>query len=136
IEQGRIGGAVALLNARRMLTDGHHPRVIVAGVDTYLTGATLTACDRADRLLTRSNSNGFIPGEAAGAALLAAWHDDRPAPLVLRGLGFAREPAPFGSGEPLRAEGLVQAVRAALGESGVALKDCDVRIADMNGEQY
>ena len=30
----------------------------------------------------------------------------------------------------------MQAVRAALGEAGVTLKDCDHRIADVNGEQY
>ena len=136
IEQGRVGGAVALLEARQMLAAGRNARVIVAGVDTFLTGATLAAYDREDRLLRRDNSNGFIPGEAAGALLLAAWQEGSPASLLVRGLGFAREPAPLGSGKPLRAEGLVQAIRAALSESNVALKDCDHRIADMNGEQY
>jgi 3-oxoacyl-[acyl-carrier-protein] synthase-1 len=136
IEQGRVGGAVALLHARELLVAGRHARIIVAGVDTFLTGATLAAYDREDRLLRKDNSNGFIPGEAGCAVLLAAWREDLPAPLVVRGLGFAREPAPLGSGRPLRAEGLVQAIRAALSESNLALKDCDHRIADMNGEQY
>jgi 3-oxoacyl-[acyl-carrier-protein] synthase-1 len=36
----------------------------------------------------------------------------------------------------MRADGLVRAVRAALEDAGVALKDCDARIGDMNGEQY
>src|SRR6185312_2319040 len=99
IEQGRVGGVVALLQARRMLTEGRHARVIVAGVDTFLTGATLAAYDRQDRLLRRDNSNGFIPGEAAGAVLLAAWQEGIAAPLSLRGLGFAREPASLGSGK-------------------------------------
>jgi 3-oxoacyl-[acyl-carrier-protein] synthase-1 len=57
-------------------------------------------------------------------------------PLLLRGLGFAREPSPLGSGKPLRADGLLQAIRAALDEAAIALKDCDHRIADVNGEQY
>jgi 3-oxoacyl-[acyl-carrier-protein] synthase-1 len=136
IEQGRVGGAVALVQARRMLIEGRHQRVIVAGVDSFLAGPTLVAYAAEDRLLTRDYSNGFIPGEAAGAALLATWNESISSPLLIRGLGFAREPATFGSGKPLRADGLVQAVRAALDEAGVALKDCDHRIADMNGEQY
>jgi 3-oxoacyl-[acyl-carrier-protein] synthase I len=136
IEQGRVGGAVALLHARRMLAEGRYALTIVAGVDTFLTGATLMAYDHEDRLLRRDNSNGFIPGEAAGAVLLATWRDGMTAPLLLRGLGFARESAPLGSGRPLRADGLTQAIRAALDEAGIGLKDCDHRIADMNGEQY
>ena len=102
-----------------MLGDGRHARIIVAGVDSYLAGATLDAYDRDDRLLRQDNSNGFIPGEAAGAVLLATWHEEISTPLLVRGLGFAREPAPPGSGKPMRAEGLVQAIRAALGETGV-----------------
>jgi 3-oxoacyl-[acyl-carrier-protein] synthase I len=135
VEQGRVGGAVALLQARRMLTEGHHARVIVAGVDSFLVGATVDAYARQDRLLTRGNSNGFIPGEAAGAILLSA-QQDAAAPLLVCGLGFAREPSPFNSGRPLRADGLVQALRAALDEAGIRLHDCDHRVADANGEHY
>ena len=58
------------------------------------------------------------------------------APLLLRGLGLHANRQPLGSGKPLRAEGLVQAIRGALDEAGIALKDCDHRIADINGEQY
>lgn len=136
IQQGRVGGVVALLEARRMLAEGRANRIIVAGVDTYLTGPTLAAYDREDRLLRPDNSNGFIPGEAAGALLLATWQDGMAAPLLVRGLGFAREPAPRESGKPLRADGLVQAIGGALAEAGIALQDCDHRIADVNGEQY
>jgi 3-oxoacyl-[acyl-carrier-protein] synthase-1 len=136
IEQGRVGGAVALLQARRMLAEGRYAQIVVAGVDTFLTGATLAAYDGEDRLLRPGNSNGFIPGEAAGAVLLAAWQKRVATPLLLRGLGFGREPAPLGSGNPLRADGLTQAIRGALDEAGIALKDCDHRIADVNGEHY
>jgi 3-oxoacyl-[acyl-carrier-protein] synthase-1 len=136
IAEGRVGGAIALLQARRIMQEGRCTRVIVAGVDSFLVGATLAAYDAASRLLTADNSNGFIPGEAAGAVLLASYEESSPAPLLCRGLGFAREPAPFGSGKPLRADGLVQAIRAALNEAGLSLKDCDHRIADVNGEQY
>jgi 3-oxoacyl-[acyl-carrier-protein] synthase-1 len=136
IAQGRVGGAVALLQARRMMLEGRCTRVIVAGVDSFLVGATLAAYDAAGRLLTPDNSNGFIPGEAAGAVLLGGQEEGTVTPLLCCGLGFAREPAPLDSGKPLRAEGLVQAIRAALNEAGLPLKDCDHRIADVNGEQY
>ncbi|MBN8872201.1 MAG: hypothetical protein J0H67_05150 [Rhodospirillales bacterium] len=136
IEQGRVGGAVALLQARRMLASGRYRQLVVAGVDTFLSGAMLAAYDRQDRLLRKDNSNGFIPGEAGGAVLLSLSQDDSEAPLLIRGLGFAREPAAFGSGRPLRADGLTQAIRSALDEAGVGLKECDHRIADVSGEQY
>ncbi len=136
IEQGRVGGAVALLQARHRLAEGRYARIIVAGVDTFLTVGTLAAYEQQHRLLTRANSNGFIPGEAAGAVLLATRSEGIVPPLLVRGLGFAREPAPRGSGKPLRGDGLMQAISAALNESGIALKDCDHRIADVNGEQY
>jgi 3-oxoacyl-[acyl-carrier-protein] synthase-1 len=136
IEQGRVGGVAALLQARRMLLEGRCARIIVAGVDTFLTSATLAVYDREDRLLRKDNSNGFIPGEAAGAVLLAAVSEGQAGPLLVRGLGFARETASLGSGEPLRAEGLTQAIRGALNDAEMLLKDCDHRIADVNGEQY
>ncbi|MGG5820266.1 hypothetical protein [Falsiroseomonas sp. HW251] len=136
LPQGRIGGAVALLGARRMLVEGSHPRIVVAGVDSLLSGPALMAWQDADRLLTRDNSNGFIPGEAAGAVLLAPHTEDAAADLLIRGFGFAKEPAPLGSGKPLRAEGLVQAIRAALAEADLPLHACDARITDASGEQY
>ena len=133
---GRVGGAVALLQARRLLDEKRCTRAVVAGVDTLLTEITLRAYWQDHRLLTRKNSNGFIPGEAAAAVLLGVATDKVDLSLVLRGLGFAREPAAFGSGRPLRADGLVAAMRAALDEAGLRLDDCDHRIADLNGEQY
>jgi 3-oxoacyl-[acyl-carrier-protein] synthase I len=136
IEQGRVGGAVALLQARRMLLQGRCSRVIVAGVDSLLVGKTLAAYGEADRLLTSECSNGFIGGEAGGAVLLATLQETTETALLLRGLGFATEPAPFNSGKPLRADGLVQAIRAATADAGVTLQECDHRIADVNGEQY
>jgi 3-oxoacyl-[acyl-carrier-protein] synthase-1 len=136
VAQGRVGGAVALLQARRMMQEGRCTRVIVAGVDSFLVSGTLAAYDIAGRLLTANNSNGFIPGEAAGALLLGIHEEAISTPLLCCGLGFAREPAPFDSGKPLRADGLVQAIRAALNEAGLPLRDFDHRIADVNGEQY
>ena len=54
IEQGRIGAAVALLQARRSLVEGRYARMIVAGVDSFLAAATLAAYDRDDAPAARA----------------------------------------------------------------------------------
>ena len=69
IERGRVGGVEAIDLARRLVADGR-PYCILAGADSLLVGKTLAAYDSKSRLLTRENSNGFIPGEAAAAVLL------------------------------------------------------------------
>ena len=56
--------------------------------------------------------------------------------LHVQGLGFGREQATVDSEEPLRADGLVQAIRAACEEAGLGVHDLDFRITDLNGEQY
>lgn len=136
VPQGRVGSAVALLGARRLLAETQIHRVIVAGVDSYLHAATLKAYGRDGRLLEPDNPNGFIPGEAAAAVMVGRADDSLGAALLIDGLGFGREPAFLGSGQPLRAEGLVAAIRGAQDEAGMTLGACDHRIADTSGEQF
>jgi 3-oxoacyl-[acyl-carrier-protein] synthase I len=134
IALGRAGVGVALQQARRLVYESNSPFVIIAGADSLLTWPQLCFFEQNDRLLTASNSNGFIPGEAAGALLIG-----RPAQepqLVCTGIGLGVEKATIGSGEPLRADGLVQALRAALAEADCALHELDLRITDVSGEQY
>src|SRR5262249_9760851 len=97
-------------------------------------GATLTIYEREDRVLTNENSNGFLPGEGAGA-LLVARPSGQPE-LVCVGLGFGVELAHINSDEPLRADGLTRALNAALAEAGCEIYDLDFRITDIAGEQY
>ncbi|KHK66365.1 beta-ketoacyl synthase N-terminal-like domain-containing protein [Pseudomonas frederiksbergensis] len=137
IPRGRVSAAVALLDARRLIHQGGHCHVLVAGVDSLLCGPTLAAFEQRERLLTSENSNGFIPGEGAAAVVLAAPVSDETPQLTCIGLGFGLEPATVQSLDlPLRAEGLTQAVRAALGEAGCGLEQMDYRLADISGEQY
>ncbi len=135
---GRVGGALALRLARKLLyrVEAPHRHVIVAGVDTLLVGGTLTAYDERDRLLSGRNSNGFIPGEAGAAVLLT--RADRVAgdALVCTGLGFARETATIEAEEPLRADGLAAAIKGALAEAETSIAAIDYRLADISGEQY
>src|SRR5581483_2530137 len=46
------------------------------------------------------------------------------------------ERATIESAEPLRADGMVQAFKAAFGDSNRSMADVDYRITDSNGEQY
>lgn len=135
---GRVGGALALRLARKLLyrVEAPHRHVIVAGVDTLLVGGTLTAYDERNRLLSGRNSNGFIPGEAGAAVLLT--RADRVAgdALVCTGLGFAREMATIEAEEPLRADGLAAAIKGALAEAETSIAAIDYRLADISGEQY
>jgi 3-oxoacyl-[acyl-carrier-protein] synthase-1 len=134
---GRVGGALALRRARQLLyrAEAPHRHVLVSGADSFLVGPTLMGYDERDRLLTERNSNGFIPGEA-GAALLLSRPEDAGGALHLLGLGFARETATVESDEPLRGNGLAQAIAAALADAGSAIEAMDYRITDVSGEQY
>ncbi|HWL56740.1 MAG TPA: 3-oxoacyl-ACP synthase [Paracoccus sp. (in: a-proteobacteria)] len=138
VAHGRPSGFVALDRARRMIASGEAGRVIVLGLDSYLTGPAIAHYGGLDRLLADGNPDGFIPGEAAAAVLLG-----KGGPLRLTGLGLAREAAFLGNarGEdgadlPLRADGMVAAYRAALTEAECDLAHVEYRIADLTGEQH
>jgi 3-oxoacyl-[acyl-carrier-protein] synthase-1 len=135
IPEGRVGGAIAIKKAEEMLYRHRMPYCIVAGVDSYLVARTLAEYEKRDRLLTPSNSNGFIPGEA-GAAVLLGPPSASNSILKIAGIGFGSEKATIKSEEPLRADGLVQANTEAFAASGLSINDMDYRITDANGEQY
>lgn len=133
VAYGQVGGAVALGEARRLVAAGTVPRAIVAGVDTFLLAETLRAYDAEERLLSEANSNGFIPGEAGAAVLVGPAGRDG---LRLLGIGLAAEKAHITSDLPLRADGLVAAMRQAFEEAGVEFGELSYRIADLCGEHY
>jgi 3-oxoacyl-[acyl-carrier-protein] synthase I len=134
IAQGRVGGAVALHHASRLIYEEGFRHVIVAGVDSYLVAGTLDAYEERERLLTPDNSDGFIPGEAGGALLVVPPGAGKG--LVCLGMGFAVEPATIESEEPVRADGLTKAISDALTAAGLSMGDLDYRITDIGGEQY
>lgn len=138
ISEGRVGVATALGQARSLLYGRRIPNVIIAGVDSLLVAPTLKSFEERERLLTSQNSNGFIPGEAAAAVMVMvqsvrSGQDS----LICTGLGIGLEQATVEAEEmPLRADGLVSAVRGALAEAGRDLGATDFRITDLSGEQY
>jgi 3-oxoacyl-[acyl-carrier-protein] synthase-1 len=142
---GRVAGALALVEARRLLYEEHHPYCLVAGVDTFLVSATLAAYEERDRLLTSTNSNGFIPGEAGTAIIVGVGGNGksetrsetvRGGELSCIGIGLGQETATIESERPLRGDGMVQAFKAAFADAQATLADVQYRITDSNGEQY
>jgi 3-oxoacyl-[acyl-carrier-protein] synthase I len=138
IARGRVAGALALAHARPHIYEEHLPLCLIAGVDSFLVAATLAGYEKKYRLLTSQNSNGFIPGEAGTAVLVG-----RPGAgksegdkLLCLGVGMGEEKATIDSEEPFRADGMVQAFKAAFIDAGKTLADVDYRITDSNGEQY
>ena len=131
---GRVSAGLALGHARSLIATGDAPYVLIVGVDSLLTWPTLSGYLRDDRLLTERNSNGFMPGEAAGAVLVgpASGSDD----IVCVGIGMAMERAHIASDEPLRGDGMTAAIKNALQEAACELHDLDYRISDVSGEQY
>lgn len=134
IPHGRVSIAVALLHARKLIYHAQFPAVLIVGTDSLLTWPTLRAYDGNRRLLNAKNSNGFVPGEAAGSILVS--RPTRASQLAIDGLGFATETAHISSEQPLRGDGLVTAFRAAAGDAACELHDFDSRISDISGEQY
>jgi 3-oxoacyl-[acyl-carrier-protein] synthase I len=135
LAEGRVGVAVALAEARARIAELGLTRVLVAATDSLLSRATLKHYGGKGRLLTAANSNGFIPGEAA-AALLVGPATGSPREVACTGIGFGHESAHVESDEPLRGDGLSQAIKAALGEAGRRMSEMDFRITDIAGEHY
>jgi len=134
VAHGRVSTAVALTHARTLVYETKLPHVLVVAADSLLTWHTLSHYERRGRLIPPTNSNGFMPGEGAGALLLG------PAAagpqLRCTGIGFGVEAAHVESDEPLRADGLAQAIKAAMADASCELHDMDLRIADLSGEHY
>lgn len=131
---GRTGIAIALIYARDLIYRRGVERVLVVATDSLVTRRTLTHYEQQDRLLTPSNSNGFMPGEGACAFLVGKPTGQRE--LVCTGIGLGMETAHIDSGEPLRGDGLTHAHKAALAEAGRLMEDVDYRVTDLSGEHY
>jgi 3-oxoacyl-[acyl-carrier-protein] synthase-1 len=137
IAHGHVGALVALLRARTLLSRRQVKHVLIAAADSLLVGPTLAKFESSGRVLTKTNSNGFVPGEAGGAFLVGNFDGDGgDAVLVCEGMGFAKELNTIERDVPLRADGLVQAIESALHEASRQMHDLDFRITDNSGEQY
>ena len=135
LTHGHVAVAVALRDAQQLLAETDASHVLIVSADSLLNAVSLRHYERADRLLTSENSNGFIPGEAGACLLVERSRQQAPA-LHCRGLGFAREHATIDAELPLRGEGLAKALQLALEDAGMAMHDMAYRMTDVSGEQY
>jgi 3-oxoacyl-[acyl-carrier-protein] synthase I len=115
IARGRAAGLATLGPALRLLETQEAEMVLVGGVDSYLESTRLRLLDKEGRLKTGPVSDGFIPGEGAAFALLAAPGTSaraktRPWATIL-GVGFGRELGHMYGSEPYRGDGLSGAFR-------------------------
>ncbi len=136
IVEGKVGGATALALARQWIYGRRSDYCLIAGVDSYLVAESMTAYQDQGRLLTNVNHDGFIPGEAGTAILVGSAIEAIGSSIFCLGIGKGQERATVLSEEPLKADGLVVAINAALADSNCAISNLDYRITDTNGEQY
>jgi 3-oxoacyl-[acyl-carrier-protein] synthase-1 len=133
---GSAGILPALRDADRHLSSGDTSHVVVVGVDTFLRQKVINVYLEQRRVLTEENSNGFIPGEAACAVLLARTGESAGGELQIIGTGSGRERGTIGSEIPVTGEGLTQALRGALEEAGLQWAETYYWLTDQNAEHY
>jgi 3-oxoacyl-[acyl-carrier-protein] synthase-1 len=136
VARGQVGGVVGIQEAWRLIANKNAPYCVVAGVDSFLMQEMIEPYMEKRRVLTPLNSNGFSPGEAACAVLLGPAGNAPKGDLDILATHVTREKALIESEDPLRAEGLTEAIRHVLGEAKLSFDDMDYRITDLNGEHY
>jgi 3-oxoacyl-[acyl-carrier-protein] synthase I len=135
LASGRAGLSIALDKASRLLRDPSVEGVLLAGVDSLLDAATISRLLQEERLLVEGNADGFIPGEAAAAVLLQR-RTAKPGELLVMGHAQDLEPGRVDGSVPSRAQGLTNALRGSLAQSGLDYHDLEFRCTDQNGEAF
>lgn len=139
IAGGRTGIAAALRAGEALLDRGQARACIIVGVESFLRQGIVDHYIELGRLKCGTNSNGFIPGEAA-CAVLVSRAGALPAAdqLVIEGLGIGHEPGLDGGTEdaPVSGDGLTHAIEQAMGQAGVPYFDLHFSINDHNGERF
>ncbi len=139
---GHAAGHLALDAAIKQFTARTLDACLVAGVDSYIEPETLEWIEECDQLHgggPLNNAWGFIPGEAAGAVLVATDEFTRRNRLPSLGgvisVGVGRETKLIKTDAVCIAEGLTQAFRVALSALTPGEKIQNV-FCDLNGEIY
>jgi 3-oxoacyl-[acyl-carrier-protein] synthase-1 len=139
--KGKAGFATALKQAQVDIYDNKHEQILIVSVDSLINSASLSyyAGDmygEGCRLLTDSNSNGFIPGEAATAILLSKPIGEENE-IIISGVGTAKEPATiYNKEELLKGAGLSKAIMEASNQAKVPIHETFFRVGSMSGEEY
>jgi 3-oxoacyl-[acyl-carrier-protein] synthase-1 len=139
---GHAGALLGMQAARSRIMQGAFDACIVAGVESYLEPETLEWLEQTDQFHGAgplNNAWGFIPGEAAGAALLVSGDlvpsIESGALARLLSVGVGIEQQRIRTETVCIGEGLTAAFRHALAELPAGAKVTDV-YCDMNGDPY
>lgn len=136
LAEGRTGILSACIKAAQIFSARAAEHVVVVGVDTFLRQRVVEEYMKQRRILTADNSNGFVPGEAACAVLMARADRDRGGKLHITGWGSGREPGAIVGEVPLTGNGLTQALQGALAEARLKMADTHYWLTDQNAEHY
>ncbi|WP_163865960.1 3-oxoacyl-ACP synthase [Myxococcus eversor] len=138
IPEGRTGLLTALDVARKYLDSRRVQLVIIAGVESFLRQVLVEHYIQQGRLLCGTNSNGFIPGEAACAVVVSRASDAQGPRLVIAGVGEGHEPGQAGGTpqSPVTGDGLTKAMRTALSAAGTEYHQINTSLSDLNGERF
>ena len=134
IPAGQPAAFAALMQARKMLSDGESACLVLA-IDSLIDARTLAWIDDHKRLKTSETTDGLIPGEAACLAVVSR-RPLTPRHVVLRGLALAVETATAIDEKPFRADGLTAALNAALAEARTEMHEVAFRLSDVAGKSY
>lgn len=139
--KGKAGFAIALKQAQVDIYTNNHEQILILCVDSLINNASLAyyggdIYGEGCRLLTETNSNGFIPGEAATAILLSKPTGEENE-IIISGVGTAKESATiFNEDELLRAKGLSAAIMEASNQAKLPIHETSFRVGSMSGEEY
>ncbi|MCP4349980.1 MAG: hypothetical protein GY795_31245 [Desulfobacterales bacterium] len=137
---GRSAGLQAIHKACMYLIEGYPGPIIAGGVDSYFDFYRLDELDKAGRILTESNQDGFLPGEGAGFVLLSKEFPSESQNLTKKPLGsilasaIGFEKGHLYSQEPYRGDGLAETFAQLFDEVPKERLPCRTIYANLNGE--
>jgi len=133
VARGRAGALEALGAALALLKDTSLPYCLVGGVDSLVDDGRAQTLADDERLLTQSNKDGFVAGEAGVMLLLT----NRPAPGALASwlaAAAGNEEATRGRDRPVTGAGMQEAMTKALALAKTPFETLACLAHDFSGE--
>jgi len=141
LARGHAAGLMALQLAAQRISEGAVDLALVAAVDSYQDPETLHRLDRSGWLMSAGNRNGFPPGEAAGACVLASRGVAHRLGLPVLGrvvaASTATEPLPIRSTQGVCiGVGLTAVLRSVIATLAQPTGAITATYCDLNGQRY
>lgn len=140
LQTGHSSGLMAMQIAAKLISSEETDICLVAGVDSYHSRMTLDWLDAMGALLSRNNRNGFIPGEAASACLLASRaavnYYQLPVLASVTAAATAIEPHPIRGEAVCIGNGLSAVLKTVITSLRRPQQVITATYCDLNGERY